>query len=409
MRVQILPPGATADSLQPMAFEPTASTRLPAVYGGWRPRAVLGATSAGGLLLPDADPTAGQLYAPRGVHLDATRTVVADTGNHRVLLFAGHPAEDGAEADVVLGQADDVSEGPQAGGRGPAGGMNLPTGVLVDGGRLVVADAWNHRILVWNEVPSATDTLPDLVLGQVDADSVEPNRGGGPSATSFYWPFGIAVVDGAFLVADTGNRRVLIWSDGVPSDAATPADAVLGQDGPADRAENRGDVVSASSFRWPHALAGDGRGGLLVADAGNHRAVGWASVPTEDTAADFVLGQPDLTTGTEFPYRKHSGTMFRFPYGAASIEVAGTPGLAVADTANNRVLVWDDFPHDPETAPDHVLGQPDFSSTGENRWHHVGRDTLCWPYGLASYDDHETHLLAVADSGNNRVVLWERS
>lgn len=392
-----------------MASELALSTRLPTVYGGWRPRVVLGATSAGGLLLPAADPTAGQLYAPRGVHVDGSRVVVADTGNHRVLLFCGHPTEDGAEADVVLGQADVVSEGPQAAGRGPAAGMNLPTGVLVDEGRLVVADAWNHRILIWDTVPTATDTPPDLVLGQVDAESVEPNRGGEPSATSFYWPFGIAVVDGAFVVADTGNRRVLVWADGLPTHAATPADVVLGQDGPHSREENRGGDVSDSSFRWPHAVVGDGKGGLLVADAGNHRAVGWSSRPTADVPADFVLGQPDLTTGAEFPYRQQSGTSFRFPYGSASIEVSGTTGLAVADTANNRILLWDDFPHDPLAAPDHVLGQPDFSSNGENRWHHVDRDTLCWPYGLASYDDKHTHLLLVADSGNNRVVLWERT
>lgn len=408
MRVQIVPPGATAESLQPMAYAPAPSTAVPSVYGGWRPRAVLGATSAGGLLLPAADPTPGQLYAPRGVHVDAARVVVADTGNHRVLLFAGHPDEDGAEADVVLGQADAVTEGAQAAGRGPAGGMNLPTGVLVDDGRLVVADAWNHRLLVWNSIPTSTDTRPDVVLGQADADAVEPNRGGDPSATSFYWPFGIAIIDGAFVVADTGNRRVLIWTGGIPPDAATPADVVLGQDGPAAREENRGADVSDSSFRWPHALAGDGRGGLLVADAGNHRAVGWTVRPSGDVPADYVLGQPDLTSGSEFPYRQQSGTTFRFPYGVTSIDVSGVTGLAVADTANNRILLWDDFPRDPASAPDHVLGQPDFSSNGENRWHHVDRDTLCWPYGLASHHGPEAQLLAVADSGNNRVVLWER-
>jgi hypothetical protein len=32
----------------------------------------------------------------------------------------------------------------------------------------------------------------------------------------------------------------------------------------------------------------------------------------------------------------------------------------------------------------------------------VRPDTLCWPYGLALHG----RTLAVADSGNNRVVLW---
>lgn len=408
MRVQILPEGATAESLRPMSFEPTVGP-APACYGAWRPRAVLGADSPGGLLLPDAEPTAGQVYAPRGVHVDADHVVVADTGNHRVLIFDGHPEHDGAEAAVVLGQADDHSEGPQAGGRGPDGGMNLPTGVLVHDGRLVVADAWNHRILVWNRVPESTDRRPDLVLGQATVEAVDPNRGGAPSATSLYWPFGIAVVDQRFVVADTGNRRVLIWEGGIPDCPDTPADVVLGQDHPSDREENRGSDVSASSFRWPHAIVDDGRGGMLVADAGNHRALGWSATPSADAPADYVLGQPDLGTAVEFPYRRQVGTGFRFPYGATGLASATGYGLALADTANNRVLIWDDFPQGPTQEPSHVLAQPDFAGNGENRWHHVDRDTLCWPYGLGAYDGGDTHLLAVADSGNNRVVLWERT
>ncbi len=53
---------------------------------------------------------------------------------------------------------------------------------------------------------------------------------------------------------------------------------------------------------------------------------------------------------------------------------------------------------------DHVLAQPDFGSNGENRWTSVQRDTLCWPYGLSLRGD----TLAVADSGNNRVMVWRR-
>ena len=58
-----------------------------------------------------------------------------------------------------------------------------------------------------------------------------------------------------------------------------------------------------------------------------------------------------------------------------------------------------------------VLGQGDFDSAGENRWEAVRDDTLCWPYGLALADggsrDGAGGLLAVADSGNNRVMLWD--
>lgn len=39
---------------------------------------------------------------------------------------------------------------------------------------------------------------------------------------------------------------------------------------------------------------------------------------------------------------------------------------------------------------------------GENRWSRVEHDTFCWPYGLSHHGEH----LAVADSGNNRVMVW---
>lgn len=401
MRVHIIPPGAE----RPGAGHPGAQAggpgpaARPGSYGPWAPRTVVGAQSAGGLLLPDASATASTVYAPRAVFVDQRWLVVADTGNHRVLVFDGLPARDGERADVVLGQPDSDSEGPQAGGRGPQEGLNLPTGVLVtDDGRLVLADAWNHRILIWDHVPDRP-CAPDVVLGQRTPSDVEPNGGGPPDGTVFCQPFGVALVDGRFYVADTYNRRVLVWRRGIP-DPGQPADVVLGQPDARSRDENRGVGARADSFRWPHAVTSSGTGGVLVADAGNHRALGWLTHPEHDSGADYVLGQPDLETCTEFPYRPQTGTGFRFPYAAHR----GPHGLAVADTANNRVLVWDGHPLAQDVQPAHALGQPSFSANGENRWEAVGPDTLCWPYGLWQHGD----VLAIADSGNNRVVLWGR-
>jgi hypothetical protein len=51
---------------------------------------------------------------------------------------------------------------------------------------------------------------------------------------------------------------------------------------------------------------------------------------------------------------------------------------------------------------DAVFGQKSFLENGENRWKLAGRDTLCWPYGISAVDG----VLAVADSGNNRVLIW---
>jgi hypothetical protein len=396
VRVRVLDEPMSRGTRAVHSYERAPLPPVERAYGGWRPRVVLGATSAGGLLLPDAKPSASTMYAPRGVWLDGERVVACDTGNHRVLVWHGRPDTDGTDADVVLGQADAGAEGPAAGGAGPRNGMHLPTGVLVDGGRLVVADAWHHRVLVWDGVPQRSATPPDHVIGQPTASAVDPNAGGEPTGATLYWPFGIAVVDGRFYICDTGNRRVLGWHDGLPLDGRA-ADVVLGQPDARSRAENRGGAAGADSFRWPHALAGTGRGGIVVADAGNHRLLRWDEHPDADRRADGVLGQPDFLSNSELPYQSQAGRL-RFPYA-----LAGPPGLAVADTANNRVLVWDERPPDGR-APDAVLAQPDLAAAGENRWDAVAADTLCWPYGLARDGD----TLAIADSGNNRVVLWER-
>ena len=368
--------------------------------GGAHPALWLGAPALGGLMLPDAAPTPSQLYAPRGVWLDDERLVACDTGNHRVLIWHDPDAlVSHAEADVVLGQPDFVTEGAQAGGRGPAKGMRLPTGVLVHEGCLVVADAWNHRILVWDEVPRSSDVAPDRVIGQADPVSVDENRGVGCSPIGLYWPFGVAMIDGRFWVADTGNRRVLAWN-GIP-ERDEPPTVVLGQPDAASRDENRGELGPAS-FRWPHAIAG-AADTFFVADAGNHRILGWRPPPSGDTEATTVLGQPDFTSAGEFPYQPQTASALRFPYAIDIGPVGDEAIMVVADTANNRILVWDELPAASRVPATRVLGQPDFATNGENRWDAVRDDTFCWPYGLSLHDGR----VAVADSGNNRVMVWE--
>ncbi len=132
------------------------------------------------------------------------------------MIWSEIPERDGAPADVVLGQKDFYTEGPACGTGDFRHGLHLPTGVLVAEGKLLVADAWHHRILVWNQVPTVSNLPPDAVIGQVDASHVLPNRGAGPTAKSLNWPYGMAYIAGRFYVADTGNRRVLGWK-GIPN------------------------------------------------------------------------------------------------------------------------------------------------------------------------------------------------
>ena len=339
-------------------------------------------------------PARDTLFGPRGMAVAADGSLwVADTGHHRLLGWAQLPTADGIPADWQLGQSDFGTEGRNGHGPVNATSLNVPTGVCVCGEGLAVADAWNHRVLIWHQPPR--DGRPaDLVLGQAGFDSALINRGAPlPAADSLYWPYGV-YWDGACLwVADTGNRRILRWQ-GLPQASGQPADLVLGQPDFFHRDENAGRTGRAS-LRWPHALA-HWRGSLCAADAGNNRVLLWQPPPLRNHApASALLGQADEqgvdhNRGEYWP----SARSFNMPYGLA----VHRGRLLVADTANSRILRFD-------AAPDAaaVAGQAAFADKGDNRWRPPARDSLCWPYALTVHED----TCLVADSGNNRVLLWD--
>lgn len=213
------------------------------------------AASLDGLAIPVV-PSAATLFGPRGASLMGPRGPLwaSDTGHHRQLGWAAVPTSDNTPADWVIGQSDFTCEGRNAKGQPGPATLNVPTGVTAVGDGMAVADAWNHRVLIWHTRPDRSDAPADVVLGQADFAAVEANAGAGSaSARSLFWPYGVHW-DGARLwVADSGNRRVLMWH-GVPATNGRPADLVLGQRDFGLRDENGGGVPTLSSMRWPHGV-----------------------------------------------------------------------------------------------------------------------------------------------------------
>jgi hypothetical protein len=361
------------------------------------PRVVLGAPMRD--LARPIVPTATTLFAPRGAALAEAGgpLVVADTGHHRILIWHRVPTRDGQAADVVLGQPTFAGEARNAGGAVSATSANVPVGVAIADGMLAVADSWNHRVLLWWRIPSHGGVPPDVVLGQRTRAGGGINRGGAVAADTLYWCSGVAFSERGLIVADTGNRRVLLWETRPEYDGA-PADRVLGQADFTTRDENAGAACGGAGMRWPHdVLVTDGM--LVVADAGNNRVMIWGRVPDENGAeCDLVFGQTDAARsahngGAYWP----TAATLNMPYGCA---LAGDT-LVVADTANSRLTGWQlDAPRD---AAFGLLGQPDFLAKGDNRWGLPARDSLSWPYGVAACE----RTLVIADSGNSRVVLWD--
>lgn len=365
------------------------------------PQVCIGGTLGGDGLAVPVKPDAISLFGPRAACLLSADGPlwVSDSGHHRLLGWARTPSRDDTPADWVIGQPDFYHEGRNAKGKPGPATVNVPTGITPCGEGLALADAWNHRVLIWHRPPQHHNTPADLVLGQQDFGAMQANRGATePASDSLFWPYGIHW-DGARLwVADSGNRRVLMWN-GLPTVNGQSADLVLGQQGFICRDENGGATPQAASMRWPHALA-LWQGRLCVADAGNNRIMVWDTLPTQhNSPCDHLLGQDDshLTDSNQSRYWP-SATAVNMPYGIAT---AGD-WLMAADTANSRLIAWHADDCRSGAAARALTAQPDFCAKGDNRWQPPVRDSLCWPYGLM----HSAGLVVVADSGNNRVLLW---
>ncbi len=149
---------------------------------------------------------------------------------------------------------------------------------------------------------------------------------------------------------------------------------------------------------------------LYVADAGNHRVLGWRNAAqfANGAYADIVIGQPDLTTtiaGT-------SRTALNTPV-AVAVDAQGN--LYVADAGNNRVLRFPtpfrqlDAGRTPIEA-DLVIGQADFSSNRANRGGQPAANTVALSVAAGTYRSglafDSAGNLWFSDAANSRVLRY---
>jgi uncharacterized protein (TIGR03663 family) len=161
----------------------------------------------------------GWLAEPRGIAVrDDGVVAVADVGGSAVLLFdrRGEPLQAALPGD--LSQPEAVAWTPER--------------------MLVIADTWNHRVLLVDPESGAVRALPT------------PPEG-------WYGPRGLAVApDGTVAVSDTGNKRLVLLSS---RDGAAEV-RVVGSGG-----------TAPGFFVEPVGLAWLDRDRLLVCDTGNRR------------------------------------------------------------------------------------------------------------------------------------------
>ncbi|MCX6766305.1 MAG: hypothetical protein NT170_00780 [Candidatus Moranbacteria bacterium] len=277
-----------------------------------------------------------KLYNPRGMWSDGTKLIVADSINNRVLIYNSIPTENNANADVVIGQSNMTGHGNNQGGSAAANTLSDPFSVWSDGEKLLIADAGNNRVLIYNSIPTANNANADVAVGQPNKTGSTGNQGGGftPAANTLYAPYGLHSDGQKLFIADWGNYRVLVYNS-IPTTDNANADVVIGQQNMTTPAA--GGSAAANTLSMPSEVFRFGNK-LAITDRGNSRVLIYNSVPTSNGAsADVAVGQANMTSGTANQGGSAAASTLNNVRG---ITFGGTK-MFVGDTDNNRVLVYE--------------------------------------------------------------------
>ena len=277
------------------------------------------------------------------------------------------PFSSGQNADIVLGAIGfNKTGGPLL--------FNHPSGIATDGVRLLMADSYNNRVLIWNTLPNGNEE-PDIVLGQEDFFTNAPGKG----RSNMNWPKSVATDGKKVVVTDTYNDRILIWNE-FPTENGKEADIVL-------QGADIGGFITKSNLMWPWGVWTDGTK-LAITSTPQSGVLIWNTFPTRDNqpADIYLTGNGDLGTPRQITSdgksmivgdhnanvdgQRGAGTFFwkTFPekdeqpydfYISDPIDPStGAPWMRGAFTSDGKLLVlgsalyiWDSFPEDESTAP----------------------------------------------------------
>ncbi len=355
-----------------------------------------------------SDLTQNSLNSPYGLAYDSNndRLFVSDYFNNRVMVFDTTTVVDGENAVNVLGQSDFVSGNSAT----TQSNLFSPYGLSYDvtNDYLYVADSGNHRIMVFDTTTIVDGENAIDVLGQYDQESTSdpvsiyrtsrmndsPNRLGFSLSSSSYNDLVVDEVNHRLFITDTGNNRVLVYnltSGNLLEDRI--ADHVLGQN---NFYENIS-ATTVNNLSNPQGLAFDSTDNLLfVSDVGNNRVLVFdvASITNGENAVN-VLGQSDFVSVNNGTTQNTFALPRRLAFNNAN------NSLFVADDGGNRVLVFDTTTIiDGENAVN-VLGQADFvnnspTTTISGLWNPIDVDV-----------DPSDDRLFVVDSTNNRIIVYD--
>jgi hypothetical protein len=318
---------------------------------------------------------------------DGTNLFVADTNNHRVLMWPTLSPASGSTATVVLGQAVSFTTGT-------SGTSNIkfktPGSIDIISGKMYLSDTGNQRVLIWDAVPTVTNTAANRVLGQIDLNTAGISA---PAKNNFSQPMGVAsTAGGAFYIADGVWSRLLIFNS-APAGNNGGADSVYGQ-----TSFLTSSPVGSRSPELTATYGTPGRDGnkIIVPDGSHCRTMLWNNSANLFTSPpDIVFGQANIQSA--ICQTVPTSTTMR------SITQAAMEGgrIAITDRLNSRILLWNTTPATNGAAADLVLGQSDFVTATANTGG-IAMNSLSGPVGLTISNGK----VIVTDTNNNRVLIW---
>ena len=171
-------------------------------------------------------PEAYTLDLPAAVSYDrgTSKLFISDLGNARVLIYNSIPTTNNAPANVVVGQAEFVTKETTV----SASRFGISGKVIVVSGKMIFPDFTNNRVLIFNHVPTSNNASADVVIGQQTMSGASTNQGLSVNANTLNTPQEVVSDDTRLFIQDSNNHRILIFNT-IPTSNNASADIVLGQ------------------------------------------------------------------------------------------------------------------------------------------------------------------------------------
>ncbi len=243
------------------------------------------------------------------------------------------------------------------------------------------ATVLRHTVSSW--------TAASLVIGQnnftTNATTVDEYTAVGASS-SHVSPKGV------LAVGSQPSGRVLIWNT-VPTTDGVAANAVIGKPNFTDNTAGWSQSAMYNVEDVKFSPDGDK---LIVSDGLNNRVLIWETIPSSGGGhnASVVVGQNNFTDYSS----GLAANKLNYPFG---ILVTPNGRLLIADSDNNRVLVFNQIPTSNGASADIVIGQPNMTTNTPGST----ANKLHTPRSIALSADGK---LFISDRSNARILVYNK-